>query len=80
MHENLPGINATGKQLFFINFAQVWCGSVRPEAMKNKLKTAVHPPGKYRLIGTISNFEDFAKVFKCPIGSPMNPEKKCLVW
>ncbi|XP_014473238.1 PREDICTED: endothelin-converting enzyme 1-like isoform X4 [Dinoponera quadriceps] len=42
--ETLPGISATGKQLFFLNFAQVWCGSMRPEATRNKLKTAVHSP------------------------------------
>lgn len=78
--ENLPGMNATGKQLFFLNFAQMWCGSMRPEATKNKLKTAVHSPGKFRVIGTLSNTKDFAQVFNCPLGSPMNPRKKCSVW
>ncbi|KAJ8683045.1 hypothetical protein QAD02_018837 [Eretmocerus hayati] len=78
--ENLPGLKETGEQLFFLNFAQLWCGSMRPEAMKNKLKTAVHPPGKFRLIGTLTNFEHFAKVFNCPVGSPMNPVNKCSVW
>ncbi|XP_054269919.1 neprilysin-4-like isoform X2 [Macrosteles quadrilineatus] len=78
--ETLPGLNATGMQLFFLNFAQVWCGNTRPEATRNKLKTAVHSPGKFRVIGTLTNSEDFAKVFKCPLGSPMNPKKKCSVW
>lgn len=45
---SMPGINATHPQLFFINFAQVWCGAMRPEATRNKLKTAVHSPGKFR--------------------------------
>ncbi|XP_020711089.2 neprilysin-4 isoform X2 [Athalia rosae] len=79
-NETLPGISATGKQLFFLNFAQVWCGSMRPEATRNKLKTAVHSPGKFRVIGTLSNSEDFAQVFNCPLGAPMNPLKKCSVW
>ncbi|CAK9819864.1 Nep4 [Anthophora quadrimaculata] len=78
--ETLPGLNATGKQLFFLNFAQVWCGSMRPEATRNKLKTAVHSPGKFRVIGTLSNSEDFAEVFHCPLGAPMNPVNKCSVW
>lgn len=78
--ETLPGLNATGKQLFFLNFAQVWCGSMRPEATRNKLKTAVHSPGKFRVIGTLSNSKDFAEVFHCPLGTPMNPIKKCSVW
>ncbi|KOX71683.1 Endothelin-converting enzyme 1 [Melipona quadrifasciata] len=78
--ETLPGLNTSGKQLFFLNFAQVWCGSMRPEATRNKLKTAVHSPGKFRVIGTLSNSEDFAEVFHCPLGTPMNPVNKCSVW
>ncbi|KAI5652041.1 peptidase family m13 domain-containing protein [Phthorimaea operculella] len=78
--ETLPGLNHTHTQLFFLNFAQVWCGAMRPEAMRNKLKTAVHSPGRFRVIGTLSNSHDFAREFRCPPGSPMNPKKKCSVW
>lgn len=78
--EILPGINATHTQLFFLNFAQVWCGAMRPEATRSKLKTAVHSPGKFRVIGTLSNSDEFAKEYNCPIGSPMNPQQKCIVW
>ncbi|XP_028046800.1 neprilysin-4 isoform X3 [Monomorium pharaonis] len=78
--ETLPGMSATAKQLFFLNFAQVWCGSMRPEATRNKLKTALHSPGRFRVIGTLSNSKDFAEVFNCPPGSPMNPVSKCSVW
>ncbi|XP_046832673.1 neprilysin-4-like isoform X1 [Vespa crabro] len=78
--ETLPGISATGRQLFFLNFAQVWCGSMRPEAAKNKLRIAVHAPGKFRVIGTLSNSKAFADVFHCPLGTPMNPINKCSVW
>lgn len=79
-HETLPGLNETNTQLFFLNFAQVWCGATRPEATRNKLKTAVHSPGRFRVIGTLSNSVDFSKEYNCPIGSPMNPEFKCSVW
>ncbi|XP_022831252.1 endothelin-converting enzyme homolog [Spodoptera litura] len=78
--ETLPGLNHTHTQLFFLNFAQVWCGAMRPEAMRNKLKTAVHSPGRFRVIGTLSNSHDFAREFQCPPGSPMNPKHKCTVW
>jgi len=80
VNETLPGLNATNTQLFFLNFAQVWCGAMRPEASRNKLKTAVHSPGKFRVIGTLSNSAEFAKEYNCPVGSPMNPAKKCSVW
>ena len=47
--EPLPGLeHLNHDQLFYLNFAQVWCGSTRPEALRSKLKTAVHAPGKYR--------------------------------
>lgn len=78
--EVLAGVNATNTQLFFLNFAQVWCGAMRPEATRNKLKTAVHSPGRFRVIGTLSNSADFAKEYRCPLGAPMNPEQKCSVW
>ncbi|XP_036341192.1 octopamine receptor Oamb-like [Rhagoletis pomonella] len=78
--ERLPGINMTGEQLFFLNFGQVWCGAMRPEAVRNKLNTAIHSPGRFRVIGTLSNSRDFAREFKCPEGSPMNPVHKCSVW
>ncbi|RZF41386.1 hypothetical protein LSTR_LSTR000100 [Laodelphax striatellus] len=78
--ETLPGLNASGEQLFYLNFAQIWCGNTRPEASRNGVKTAVHSPGRFRVIGTLSNSEDFARVFQCPRGSRMNPESKCSVW
>lgn len=51
--EHLDGLNITHRQLFFLNFAQVWCGAMRPEATKSKMKTAVHSPGRFRVIGKL---------------------------
>lgn len=73
-----PSNQFTRKKLQFL--CQVWCGAMRPEAMRNKLKTAVHSPGRFRVIGTLSNSHDFAREFKCPPGTPMNPKQKCTVW
>ncbi|KAF2902180.1 hypothetical protein ILUMI_04005 [Ignelater luminosus] len=78
--ETLPGLELSGKQLFFLNFAQVWCGSSRIEGMENKLKSDVHAPGRYRVIGSLSNSDDFSNAYKCQRGSPMNPTKKCSIW
>ncbi|NWI65181.1 NEP protein, partial [Todus mexicanus] len=44
----LPGLEMDHKQLFFLNFAQVWCGTYRPEYAVNSIKTDVHSPGKFR--------------------------------
>ncbi|XP_030763667.1 neprilysin-4-like [Sitophilus oryzae] len=78
--ETLPNMNLTNNQLFFLNFAQVWCGLQRIQEAKNRLKISVHSPGIFRIIGVLSNSEDFAKAYDCPKDCPMNPEKKCVLW
>lgn len=77
----LPGLtHLSDHHLFFLNFAQVWCGTMRPEASVNRIRTGLHSPGKFRVIGTLQNSEDFAKVFQCPKNSYMNPQNKCQIW
>ncbi|NXD28358.1 MMEL1 protein, partial [Spelaeornis formosus] len=76
----LPGLNLSHKQLFFLNFAQVWCGSYRPEYASQSIKTDVHSPLKYRVMGSLQNFEAFSEVFHCKKGAAMHPAGKCRVW
>ncbi|XP_024945616.1 neprilysin-1 isoform X2 [Cephus cinctus] len=76
----LPGVNLTHDQLFFLNYAQIWCGSMRPEDALTKIRSSVHSPGPVRVLGPLSNSEDFARAYNCPTGSPMNPTHKCSVW
>ncbi|KAK6631134.1 18S rRNA pseudouridine methyltransferase [Polyplax serrata] len=76
----LPGINLSHDQLFFLNYAQIWCGSMRPEDALTKIRSSVHSPGPVRVIGPLSNSWDFAKAYNCPLQSPMNPTSKCSVW
>nr|CAD7453830.1 unnamed protein product [Timema tahoe] len=76
----LPGINLTHDQLFFLNYAQIWCGSMRPEDALTKIRSSVHSPGPIRVLGPLSNSHDFAQAYACPVGSPMNPTNKCTVW
>uniref|UniRef100_A0AAY4CRU5 Membrane metallo-endopeptidase-like 1 n=1 Tax=Denticeps clupeoides TaxID=299321 RepID=A0AAY4CRU5_9TELE len=76
----LPGLDMDHKQLFFLNFAQVWCGAYRPEFASQSIKTDSHSPLEYRVLGSLQNFGAFSEAFKCNPGSPMNPEVKCRVW
>ncbi|XP_052819632.1 neprilysin-4-like isoform X2 [Mya arenaria] len=76
----LPGLNYTHNQLFFINFAQIWCNNMRRESVINAINTGVHSPGEFRVIGTLQNSPDFATAFGCKKSNVMNPEKKCYVW
>ncbi|KAH6933640.1 hypothetical protein HPB50_017253 [Hyalomma asiaticum] len=77
---HLPGLNLTHDQLFFLTYAQIWCGTTRPEHAVNTIRTGNHSPGRFRVIGVVSNSVDFAKAYHCKPGSPMNPTKKCVVW
>nr|CAI5828592.1 unnamed protein product [Callosobruchus analis] len=76
----LPGLNLTHDQLFFLNFAQTWCSSIRPERALLAVRSDTHSLGPMRVVGSLSSSQDFAKAYSCPVGSPMNPSEKCSVW
>ncbi|ORX68078.1 zincin [Anaeromyces robustus] len=77
----LPGLTKyTQDQLFFIAYGQFWCTKPRPEIAANYINEEVHSPPIYRVNGVAYNSQRFAKIFNCPTNSPMNPEKKCVIW
>lgn len=78
--EVLPGLeHLTNEQLFFLSYANTFCEVITPERLK-RYKRDPHSTGRLRVLGPISNSESFAKTFNCPVGSPMNPERKCNIW
>ncbi|XP_060756800.1 phosphate-regulating neutral endopeptidase PHEX isoform X2 [Neoarius graeffei] len=77
----LPGVGLTNNQLFFLSYAHVRCSSYRPEAARDQILSGAHSPPKYRVIGAMSNFEEFRKTFNCPTTSIMNRgAESCRVW
>ncbi|XP_058117957.1 neprilysin-2-like [Anopheles ziemanni] len=76
----LPGLDLSPEQLFWLSAAQTWCSVYRPESVKMQITTGAHSPGQFRVLGPMSNMEEFAKDFNCPVGSKMNPVHKCEVW
>uniref|UniRef100_A0A914CI21 Uncharacterized protein n=1 Tax=Acrobeloides nanus TaxID=290746 RepID=A0A914CI21_9BILA len=79
--KRLPGFeDYTNDQIFFISYAQVWCGHSKPEALIHQILVNPHSPMKFRVNGVLANQPEFAASFKCPLGSKMNPKKKCSVW
>ncbi|CAK1588785.1 unnamed protein product [Parnassius mnemosyne] len=81
MEKRLPGLEAySPKQLFWLSAANTWCAVYRNEAIKLRITTGFHAPGRFRVQGPLSNMEEFARDFRCPPGAPMNPNRKCKVW
>ncbi|XP_068945259.1 endothelin-converting enzyme-like 1 isoform X1 [Petaurus breviceps papuanus] len=70
----------THDQLFFIAFAQNWCIKRRSQSIYLQVLTDKHAPEHYRVLGSVSQFEEFGRAFHCPKNSPMNPTHKCSVW
>jgi predicted metalloendopeptidase len=61
----------TPEQRFFLNWAQVWRETIRPEALRVMINTNPHSPNKYRVIGPLSNIPEFYQAFGCAEGTPM---------
>ncbi|KAK9888869.1 hypothetical protein WA026_001089 [Henosepilachna vigintioctopunctata] len=78
--KRLPGLEYTPQQMFWISAGNIWCSKYRPESLKLRVLTGYHSPGTFRVNGPLSNLDYFANDFGCPLGSKMNPRKKCKVW
>lgn len=75
---DIPGF--TDEQVYFISYAQNWCGVSSPEFEKMLVLSNPHSPGKYRVIGPLSNLAEFHQAFNCAEGTKMHPAKTCEVW
>jgi putative endopeptidase len=60
--ENIDGF--TPEQRFFMSWATVWRTKIRPEALRNQIKTDPHPPGMYRAVAAPSNMNSFYHAFE----------------
>ena len=61
----------TPAQRFFLNYAAIWRNTIRDEALRVRLNTDPHSPGKYRTIGPLSDLPEFHEAFSCQAGSAM---------
>ncbi|XP_028391096.1 endothelin-converting enzyme 1-like [Dendronephthya gigantea] len=74
----LPGLNLTNDQVFFLSFAQVWCSKYTKHWIQNSIDNRV--PMMFRVTGPLCNSVEFSKAYRCPVGSQMNPVRKCALW
>jgi putative endopeptidase len=72
----------TQEQRFFLNWARVWRGNIRPEAQLTLLNTDPHAPAKFRAIGAPANMPEFARAFRCKSGDAMvrDGERQVKIW
>jgi putative endopeptidase len=72
----------TGAQRFFIGYAQVWRGKIRPEAMRVRLATDPHSPGEFRCNQILKNLPEFHQAFDVKEGDSLYlPEKdRVRIW
>jgi putative endopeptidase len=70
----------TEAQRYFLGFAQVWCENETEQVARQQVLTNPHSPGRWRVNGTVQNFDQFGKAFGCVKGQPMLPAASCRVW
>ena len=70
----------TEAQRYFISFGQTWCQNQTEGNSRQFALIDPHSPGKFRVLGTVRNFDAFAKAFGCKQGQPMAPVNACRVW
>ena len=70
----------TEAQRYFLGFAQVWCQNQTEQSARQSALTDPHSPGKWRVDGTVQNFDAFGKAFGCAKSQPMVPVNSCRVW
>ena len=78
--EDIDGF--TWQQRFFLGWANVWKGNIKEEEMVNRLKSDVHSPAEYRVLGPLVNFEPYYQAFgSCDTGTMYKPDSsRIAIW
>ncbi|MGD8780512.1 MAG: M13 family metallopeptidase [Ignavibacteria bacterium] len=72
----------TPAQRFFLGYTQIWKGTYKDGFLERLVKTDPHSPGKFRVIGVVSNLPPFFEAFDIPEGAPMrrDADKIVKIW
>jgi predicted metalloendopeptidase len=70
----------TPEQRFFVANAIVWRSKMRVEALTQQLRTGQHAPGRYRVLGPLTNIPAFARAFGCQAGDAMVAAEPIVIW
>lgn len=61
----------TPDKRFFLGYALAWMINMRPESLANQVKSDVHSPAKFRVIGPLCNMPEFYSAFNIKEGDFM---------
>ncbi|HPS63302.1 MAG TPA: M13 family metallopeptidase, partial [Bacteroidales bacterium] len=67
--EKIAGL--TPDQRFFLGYAFAWMINDRPEAIASQVKSDVHSPAKFRVLGPLANIPEFHRAFGIKAGDFM---------
>ena len=72
----------TPEQQFFMAWAQFRGEAMKIEAQRQIVKDDPHAVPKFRVIGPLSNLQEFEQAFSCKAGAAMvrPAEQRCVVW
>ncbi len=72
----------TPEQRFFLAYATVWAGNIRPQEILRLTKEDPHSLGKWRVDGALPNIEAFQKAFNVKPGDKMYlpADKQAIIW
>ena len=72
----------TPEQRFFLAYANVWAGNVRPEEILKRTKSDPHSLGKWRVDGALPHIQSWYDAFGIKAGDPMYVpvEKRVSIW
>lgn len=68
-HQLNSGLNPD--QRFFLGYAYSWMINQRPEALADQVRSNVHAPAKYRVIGPLTDMPEFFTAFNIKEGDAM---------
>ncbi|KAL5114546.1 hypothetical protein ACEQ8H_007579 [Pleosporales sp. CAS-2024a] len=76
LNQDLPGMeHFTHDQMFFVSYAQFWCGKTSKDSAINSIYTDPHAPRFARILGTMANNREFRESFQCKVKEPT-----CQLW
>jgi putative endopeptidase len=67
--ESIAGL--TPDQRFFLGYALAWMVHERPEVISNQVRSDVHAPAKFRVLGPLANMPEFFAAFRIGPGERM---------